>query len=1481
MNKPLKIFLLLCFVSITTITYGQKNQDFPEDSLGFFESMETYLRNARPEGKSFMRQFRDVWYGGYFTESQRKRVYETTNEMLKKGYRPFPHFKDYLYTIGNFVIDKQQTEASFIAWQNTVSELLKSDKKREFNSFMEFSSMLFRENALYYSASNVWAANNNNYIFSYDSLPKLTFESLDLICYSRGDSMKIKNTSGDYYPTTQTWVGKSGKITWERAGMPEDEVYALVDDYQINTKYNYYTLDSVAFYNTNYFEDPLLGKLEEKLLSNMTPEKNPFPRFDSYTKRMRIENIFPDVNFDGGFSMRGAKLHGTGEGGKLAELEFYREDTLFLRAFSETFSIQSDRIISNHAAVSFYLSGDSISHPGLDFKFLSDRREVTLYREDQGVARTPYTNTFHQVEMSPEVVIWKMDEPRILLTNLKDGSRNTAYFSSINFFKEEVFEQIGGLDADNPLYQIQNMVNRYGTNTLSIRELSYFLNISDAATNNLIVRFTSMGFLTFNFDKNEFTVKQKLSDFVQSMHRRIDYDVLSIKSEISGKENGKINLLNYDLTINGIPGIILSDSQKVVILPEGGSIVMHKNRAFDFKGHVKAGRFDFYGKEFHFDYKNFKINLVNVDSMQMKAPTGKLDERGFPELKRVRSVIEGINGELVIDYFTNKSGIKDYPEYPIFTSDRDSYVYYNKEEVLGGAYNKNEFYFQVEPFRIDSLDDFKSEQLAFGGTFSSAGIFPDIKEELTLQEDFSLGFEVKTPTGGFPTYGGKGQFHDDISLSNRGLRGSGKLEYITSTTYSNDFIFYIDSMTTLAKDYIVEEQEGGPEYPPIVAKQTDMLWLPYQDKMDATTTSVGMEMYDSISHYMGTTTYSPSGTIGNGTYYFETADLKSNQFEFGYNTINSDTADFKLKGIQDSKDDVLTLKTDGVKAFVDFEERYADFKMNGVTPIELPKNQYICFMDEFKWFMDDDNIEFRGSSTEEVSADVYLEGSKFVSTKYDQDSLFFYSPLANYDSRNNIIKAEQVEYIHVADARVYPDSGIVTVLKKAEMTPLINSKIVANATTEFHNIYKANTKINGRKTYSASGYIDYKDRLGQTQEIYLSNIYTDTSGQTIGTGDVGESADFTLSPQFAYYGKVTLYANDEHLEFNGLTQISHECEKMERPWLRFKGEIDPDDIYIPIDSVLRAPNDAFIVSSLSLAKDSVYFYSGFLTPRVGYNDIKVLPAYGFLYYDKDKNTYKISSKEKINDLEESGNYLSLDVNHCKTYGEGLVDLGVDGGNMKFKSAGNINHTLSDDAVILDLMSSLEFFFDNRLMDMIADDISGNASLEPTDFMRGTFEKGLRDFIGEEMANELISQLSLNGRIRRMPPELQKNFVFNDLKMQWDQELRAYKSFGNIGISNINRKEVHKYVKGSMMITKSRGGDIIDFYIEASPHKWYYFKYRRNLLKVISSNEDFNQRVKDMKRGDRKYKNERGEAPFTYMFGVEREKEKFLEDFDRD
>lgn len=1476
-----KSILSLLFILLSVQSQAQTPDKFSNDSIAFFNEMEGYLSSARKEGKGFMKQFEEVWYGGYFSETQREGVYAVANTMLKKKLRAFPDFRNYLFTVGSFVVDTNQTAQSFEAWQGILFELLQKRNKRNFTQFLDFCNGLFRENVMYFSASTIWSANNNSYLFAYDSLPKITFEELDLICFAKRDSMIIHNTRGAYYPTTQTWVGSGGNVYWKKAGFGPKNVYAEIDDYQINAKLSTYEADSVVFYNKFYFDAPLIGKLTDKVLANMTEKRAIYPRFDSYDKRIQIENLAPGVNFDGGVSMVGSKLLGKGDDEQEAIVEFTRNDTIFMRAFSENFSIRKDRITSQKSGISIYLNQDSIYHPGLDFKYLFEEKQVTLYKDGEGISKTPYYNSFHDIDMEFEVLNWKTNEPILEFTKLIGSTKTDARFTSANYFKRELYEKLGGAGDNNPLDVIYNQAKTYDSKELSFLELSRNLNLDPRDVQNMVIQYSNFGLLSFDFEEDRVFVKDKLFEYVLASRKRVDYDVININSKVEDERNAKMNLLNFDLTIYGVPGVVLSDSQKVVILPENGIIKMKRNRYFEFAGLVKAGRFDFYGKEFSFDYEEFKINLTNVDSLRLKAESTELDVYGNPIIKPVKTVIEGVNGDLLIDNFANKSGNKDFDGYPIFNSKDKSYVYYDKGNALGSVYKKSDFYFQLEPFTIDSLNTFGNDQLTFDGIFASADIFPEFQEKLTLQEDFSLGFIRPTPAQGMAMYKGKGTFYNDIKLSNQGLRGDGKLEYITSTTYSDDFVFYPDSMRTNASEYFVEKQKNGVQYPPAKAQKTDMRWLPKKDVMYATTTETPMILYDERDNFDGTTAYTPNEMKADGVYQFERANLFSNQMVFKYNTFDADTSDFQLKN-ETEENAEFALQTKNVKAHVDYTKRFASFKANGEKePIFFPVNKYLCYMDEFKWYMDNGIIELSSSSSTEVAADIKLEGSKFISTHSKQDSLFFFSPVAKYDSRRHQISAERVAYINSADARIFPDSGNVILRRDAVMDPLKNSRIVTNSITEFHEVYGAMTQIKGRKDYISSGDIDYVDETGLVQTIYLYNIAVDESGQTIGKGKISDTASFVLSPYFAFDGGVKLFGSKQFLVFDGVAQINHECTSLEKRWIDFESEIDPNDIYIPIDTGLRAETGAFIASGINLNIDSIYLYPGFLTKRANYSDIQVIEALGFLHYDKESQEYRIGQKDKIAEQSLAGNYMSLNTKDCKVYGEGKVDLGARTGNLKFDAAGNVNYTLEDNSVVMDVMMTVDFFFNDNLMKKMAENINENINLTPVDFSRETYTKGLKEIVGTERADKIVSQLSLNGKIKKLPEELSKRIVFSDVKFKWNEDLNTFKSFGPLGLSNSGKFEINKYVNGGITITKKRSGDIINIYLEVDSKTWYFFSYRRNLMKVISSNQEFNTQIKEMKRDDRRYDNKKGEQAFTFMYGVEKEVRDFKRDFDSD
>ena len=96
---------------------------------------------------------------------------------------------------------------------------------------------------------------------------------------------------------------------------------------------------------------------------------------------------------------------------------------------------------------------------------------------------------------------------------------------------------------------------------------------------------------------------------------------------------------------------------------------------------------------------------------------GEYNERGELVLEPLENEITISNGELLVDTNINKSGIwkEDYPQYPIIRSYDHSRVFYDQEEIFSGVYDRERFYFDLDPFEIDSLDSYNRSSLSFSG----------------------------------------------------------------------------------------------------------------------------------------------------------------------------------------------------------------------------------------------------------------------------------------------------------------------------------------------------------------------------------------------------------------------------------------------------------------------------------------------------------------------------------------------------------------------------------------------------------------------------------------------------------------------------------------------------------------------------------------------------------------------------------------------
>ncbi|MFH2142786.1 MAG: hypothetical protein ABIJ97_10205 [Bacteroidota bacterium] len=1482
--------LLLLSVLFSTSVFSQLTS-FPNESDKFFKEMNSFLQKYDKEkSKPVMDELEPYWIGQTFDETQKKIIYTTCNRMLEKRCNAFPHFFNYMSTLLAYCKYVPEKE-SYSNWNKGLNTLLKEKKTtlRSIELYIGVAKELWTDNTIFKSATTQWKVltRNHKYIIDGDNA-KILVEKTNLICYAKRDSIIINETSGLFDPITSNWKGINGKVTWERAGYNENEVFAILSKYKIDMKKSEYQADSVVFVNTEYFNEPLMGNLIDKVTVSSEGEKTSYPQFESFTKRFQIKNIYENIDYDGGFTMKGERFIGSGNDQQDAFLNIYKNDTLFLRMASKMYIFYKDKINSDRAKATFYLIEDSIFHPGLTFNYNVESKIITLLRSRKDISRSPFYDTFHGLEIDVSQFVWKMGEPIIRMEDLKsiEGS-NEGTFESIDFYRQDRYFQIQGQDEQNPLVVVRNYTKKYGTEEFTTDQLANFLPASIPQTRHFLMSLSYQGFISYDAENDKAYVLPKLYNYIQSSIGKRDYDVITFSSSTNNKENAQLSLLNYNLKINGVPEIFLSDSQNVAIFPDNQEVILKKNRDFEFNGKIRAGYFLFVGSNFKFSYDKFKIDLTDVEYVRMRVPSHILDKNGMPEYVFVQNKLENITGNLLIDAPNNKSGMIPNPDYPIFNSEKNSYVYYDDLAVQSGVYKRDIFYFQIYPFSMNNLDNMKKDELLFKGYFVSGGIFPPFEDTLRLMPDYSLGLIRKAPEGGYPLYGGKGTFENDIVLSNEGLKGNGVLNYITSTTTSDNLIFFPDSMNALAQSFVVKEQKSGVEFPEVNGSEIYVHWMPYKDILEASDRKDPVAMYNGQAKMHGTLLVTPAGLGGHGMNEFENAQLFSNDFSFNNSTIDADTSKFNLKSL-DSEN--LSFKTDNVNAHIDFKARTGKFTSNGAASfVEFPENQYICYMDQFTWYMDREEIEMSASkdalanlpaNTENLSPseleDIQLEGSEFISVHPRQDSLKFVAPSAKYNLRKKIITADKVKFIRVADATVYPSDGVVVIEKKASMKTLVNSKIIANTTTRFHSFYNATTNIYGKKDYTSSGDYDFIDETGAKQTIHFGVIGVDSTVQTYATGNIGIVDGFTISPYFEYTGKVKILASQENMYYDGSIKMKHECPKALPAWIQFNAQIDPKEIYIPIDSNPKDINNNDLHASFMITNDSAHIYPAFLNRHETYSDTEMLPVSGFLHFDKQSGKYKISHKEKLVEYKLPGPYMSIHRTACNIFGEGKMSLGVDFGQIKQISAGSINYDMSTDDADIELLYALDFFFNDKCLEMMAAAINTSQG-NPVDFSRDIYSKSLMEIVGEQNTNEFLANLSL-GNFKKFPKELEKSIVFSELKLKFDPLTKTYNSVGTLGISNILKTQLHKHVNGHVQIIKKRSGDKIILYMELDEVNWYYFEYNNGVMRVVSTNELFNNTIKEMKPEDRKLNVEKGEAQFTYYPSPSTIVKKFLKQF---
>ncbi|MBF9236456.1 hypothetical protein I2I05_03515 [Hymenobacter sp. BT683] len=1309
----------------------------------------------------------------------------------------------------------------------------------------------------------------------------IVVKDADLFMATAGDSIFLKKVSGTAVPNSNRFIATGGQLVWS---IKTNLVTADMTGFDFDLTKPEFTAQPVTLTYPALLEAPVKGALSYKSVRRKPgATETGYPRFITLTNDARIKNLGENLQYRGGLSMAGSKVLSAALDGSLSNLTVSLDGKPKFKAASRAYVLGDSVITASRAAVTIYQGAkDSVTHPGAQLKFSKGKQQLKLAREEGLYKNTPYSDSYHQMDIRTEALTWNLREPTIDFAVLSSKNQQSADFESKEFFTNSRYQQLKSINRLHPLQMLLGYSQSHNNiKILNVKDLATDLKTSEPNMRSAMAGLARDGYVQWNPQTGEVTILPKGSHYVASARDRKDYDHIAIKSLSGTGRNATLNLNTNELLVRGVERFNFSDdSATVFVQPDSAIIRIQKNRNIDFGGTVVASAMRFRGRDFKFDYDGFYVDMAKIDSIVIRSeardskgkPTGKHADFALTNKGKVST------GRLYLNDPNNKSGRKKKGQYPSFDSKSGANVYFGKQDVLGGAYDST-LVFDIPPFKLDSLNGISKSASGFDGTFRSGGIIPDIKTKLTVQEDGSLGFIYDVPKDGFPLYKGRGRVFNKVKMSAKGLQADGTITYQTGTFTSNQFVMYRDSLVTVGRSGMITAKKGeGVD----IAKMTLppgylMNWNVKQDSMFLSTPRTGepIRLYSSADRktktvsaytFKGTALLTPKSTGGSGTLDGPQSFIKSPEFVFKTDSYSGSKATVNIKSAEVNKP---ALTANEVAFDYNLTKGYADFKREegSKASIDLPYSKFKTTLSGGRWDFKKKQVQLR------VAANADSTNSYFYSTNPEQ-ALRFKASSAVYDLAKYQMKVGGVPHIAAADAWIIPDSGKVNILANGRIQRFKNATVELDSLGKFHRLNKGSIEVLSKLAFTGSAEYTFKtardsvalrftnfepdpaailagkgrsvrNLLGGKKDEFSSG---GTGPATVATATVSSATKFQLTPRIGYRGNVQLNSQRRGFAFDGQVQLQFGKERNLAEWVAIKDSIDPKNFSLNLRDV-KSENGKPLVTGLFLSDQSNKVYPLYAATVPNESDVTLFKVDGDLRYDDKKGIYTISRNDLSNINAYEGAVL--------TYTDSTSALAFRGpmtfinSNKNYKMVGSGVGTANPDSAryTVDALLGIDIEMPPKAVEVMAAELAKvtKGSPEAQDGSTNELYK-LGQFIGDRGVEAYSMRKGSPESIMKLSPKLMHTLLLSRVNLRWSEKRRAWYSVGLLGLSGVGKQPLNALVSGHVEIRRENETDVVEIYLEPEAQTWYYFKYANNLLLTKSSSEDFDNEV----RGKAKY-----------------------------
>lgn len=1321
--------------------------------------------------------------------------------------------------------------------------------------------------------------------------PVITLAGTSLAMVANGDSSVLAGTGGDLMLTTGTFVGKGGKFTW--ASVERPDIFVTLSDYALATESPRLAADDVTL--TYPPATSIKGVFE--YVSKKKGGPVTYPRFMSWQNNVKIPGLGTDIDYQGGLALSGTQMVGASASGQPAVLTVRQKGKPAIKASSKKFEFRDSLITAQSAAFVGYVDTDSVTHPSVQFKFDKAQRIAWLNRQERtDYARVPFADSYHKFYILPEVIRWDLPRRKVDLYQVGAKREVPVRFESFDYFQPQRYADLTVDYGFHPLQIVANFVSTKKQQTFTDDEITRSVKVSPVALRGALNRMVIEGYLNRDPNTGIMRLSRKGVLYVLAYANKGDYDNFEIRSLFASNDSTKNATINLDdniLTIRGVNQFTLSDSLKVIGIPSDKTVRVGKGRAFTINGQMKAGTLRYAGRDMKFDYDKFAMNLNKIDSITFASPKlaaqGKEGEIGG-DIKYENA------GTVYIGASDNKSGqIKGKKTTQRLVMPEGMTVYFN-QPVRGNLTYNERVYFKIPAIDNDSLG---KGDISFIGTFYSDGIFPPFKAELKTMPDNTLGFVHKAPAAGYPVYTKKGggpastvKLTSEITMDKSGLRAEGILNHLTASLNTQGILFMTDSLLASGPTGEIKEGLVGKAYfPQVQLNNYSLKWWPKADSMVITTQKNNFNFYNATTNLDGSLVMRSTGLFGNGTLHRKDSEALSRSIKFNKEGYLASQAQFKIVSDKEAARpiflgngiDVDFNQTKGIVGLA-ITNKAQSIDDTLQASMEFPFAAYKTNINRAQWNINAKTIAMKGD----------VKTSTFTATAEEQEALTFHGSSALYDVEKMMLNISGVPYVTSADARIFPDKGVVTVKRNGEMMAFKNARLELDTVSLFHRLHNGNIQVISRTKFAGDATYQFATMKGDTANIKMGSFELkeapavasttltadtkktrrsgrNTTGKplttyfTVARADVDENDNLQLAPKMLYKGTITMQAPDKDLALDGFIKPAlKKRADLVGGWIPFKEKVE-ERLEIRVDKNLKNEGGQQLVAGIH-NRAGGGLYPTFLSPKEDSRDDDLFSATGIMSYDEKNKVYRIVSKAGDAPTGDAAtqpdSVESDDVENAFTFNDarglmtfkGKMNLLSAKPNEFLLSAGSARVNIDSTTYRINSLLAFTFPVPEAINTAIGAKIVTANQDEKNDEAADDDLNRLSDKLTPLIGQPAVDAYRLKAQNQHVPlnqasPKLNAMLVIANANLRWSGKYNAFYSTGRLGVSNIAATDVNAQMDGFVEIRKTGNGDEASIYLEASPDVWAFYDYKPGngpgsigQLAIITSEQDINDRL---------------------------------------